>query len=124
MEAAFSKICSALGIGAAAHPSQGGFDLVCYENVVEFFMEECEPLQRIPIIKGTLRDRLMYCLGVMHSFGLIHKDIKPANIVYSPTIQDLVFIDFGVSECVKEKPGTNIYTFREGTRKYMSPEMR
>lgn len=60
----------------------------------------------------------------MHSFGLIHKDIKPENIAYSPSLKDYVFLDFGVSTFAMERPGDCSWTLREGTFKYMSPEMK
>lgn len=71
-----------------------------------------------------VRSRLFYCLRIMHSFGLIHKDIKPANIAYSPSLGELVILDFGVSTFAKEEPGMLSETFREGTLKYMCPEMK
>ena len=43
--------------------------------------------------------------------------------MYSPSC-GLVLIDFGVSCAVKERPGVKSTTFREGTMRYMSEEMR
>jgi serine/threonine protein kinase len=47
----------------------------------------------------------------MHSIGLIHKDIKPQNIVYSKKSGHCVFIDFGLSHFVKEKPYQKSITY-------------
>jgi serine/threonine protein kinase len=33
----------------------------------------------------------------MHQFYITHNDIKPDNIVYSPTYKKFVFIDYGLS---------------------------
>ena len=41
----------------------------------------------------------------MHTLGILHRDIKPDNIMYSQSYQKYVFIDFGISEFRKEKPG-------------------
>ena len=41
----------------------------------------------------------------MHEFGVIHLDINPENIMWSPLKQKPVFIDFGFSDVVKEKQG-------------------
>lgn len=32
--------------------------------------------------------------------GLVHKDIKPQNIMYSPSVGDYVFIDFGITDYI------------------------
>jgi serine/threonine protein kinase len=31
----------------------------------------------------------------MHTLGIVHRDIKPDNIMYSRTFKKHVFIDFG-----------------------------
>lgn len=119
-ECAFNKICAALKIGAQP-PAVNSFDLVCYEDAIQFSMEKCSPLVSAITNLSDFRLRMLYCLRVMHSFGLIHKDIKPDNIAYSPSLKDFVFIDFGVSEWVREQPGCKTFTYREGTFLYMSP---
>ena len=40
-ECAFAKLCSALGIGVPVGSSDHSFDLVCYKDCIEFFMEYC-----------------------------------------------------------------------------------
>mgnify|MGYP002078927236 CR=1 FL=1 len=38
----------------------------------------------------------------MHYLKLIHADIKPSNVAYSPYHKKYVFIDFGLSLFIKE----------------------
>ena len=41
-------------------------------------------------------------LSIMHHLHLMHIDIKNENILYSPSLNKLVFIDFGLSKFVAE----------------------
>jgi tRNA A-37 threonylcarbamoyl transferase component Bud32 len=41
----------------------------------------------------------------MHSLNITHNDLKTDNIVYSPSLDKLVFIDFGLSEVNIQKLG-------------------
>lgn len=34
-------------------------------------------------------------LKIMHSINVVHRDIKPDNIMYSESLKKHVFIDFG-----------------------------
>lgn len=43
-------------------------------------------------------EELEISLLLMHKMNITHNDIKPQNIVYSPSLKKLVFIDFGLSE--------------------------
>jgi serine/threonine protein kinase len=62
-------------------------------------------------------------MAVMHEFRLIHKDIKPHNILFSRKLNDFVFCDFGISITVAEPIGFMTNCYREGTEHYMSPQM-
>ncbi len=42
----------------------------------------------------------------MHKLNITHNDIKPQNILYSPTYKKLVFIDFGMSTLNVQKLGS------------------
>ena len=44
--------------------------------------------------------------------------------MFSPSCGDLVLIDFGISCAVKEKPGCRSLTYKEGTLRFMSEEMK
>jgi serine/threonine protein kinase len=46
----------------------------------------------------------------MHHFQLIHNDIKPENIMYSPSLKRLVIIDLGLSRIISEKIGLKTLT--------------
>ena len=42
-------------------------------------------------------------------------DIKPENIMFSPSQEKLVFIDFGFSELIEEEAGFKTLTSFQGT---------
>ena len=60
----------------------------------------------------------------MHGFQLVHKDIKPFNLVFSRRSKELVLVDFGVSSATSSPIGFKTLTFKEGTERFMSKEMK
>jgi serine/threonine protein kinase len=60
----------------------------------------------------------------MHRLGFLHRDIKPNNIMHSNAYHKFVFIDFGISEFRKEKPGDLIKTHFKGTYSFCTEEMK
>ena len=48
----------------------------------------------------------------MHTFNIIHKDIKRSNILYSASFKKFVLTDFGISHVVPEKIGYLSKTYR------------
>lgn len=59
----------------------------------------------------------------MHKFGLIHFDIKPDNLMFSPTYEKAVFIDFGLSELVHIQVGQKMLVSFRGTLSLCSNDM-
>ena len=44
-------------------------------------------------------------LTILHWLKLVHADIKPENMMFSPAYKKTVFIDFGLSSFVREELG-------------------
>ena len=59
----------------------------------------------------------------MHSLHIIHGDIKPENVMFSPSLKKFVFVDYGVSRIIKEERGEKTFTHYFGTPNYSSQEM-
>ncbi len=55
-------------------------------------------------------------LSLLHAKGVIHRDVKPANILLDPGADEAVLTDFGIAARLAE-PGTIA-----GTPRYMAPE--
>src|SRR6478672_5492357 len=66
---------------------------------------------------------LAQTLGDIHAQHIIHKDIKPQNILINSESGEIKLIDFSISSRL-EKENTNLSNpdFLEGTLAYMSPE--
>jgi len=72
----------------------------------------------IRVVIGWFRD-VARALGALHEVGLIHRDVKPSNIVIGDDDRPRL-IDFGLA---REEGGTwNVQRLLAGTVPYMSPE--
>lgn len=56
----------------------------------------------------------------MHSAKFVHVDIKPSNIAFSNFFNKHIFIDFGLSDIIKETYGKRTITKFRGTVFYCS----
>lgn len=60
-------------------------------------------------------------LRLIHAHGVIHRDIKPTNIMFRRD-GSLVLVDFGFSKMAQDDPGLTRQGQVLGTPQYMSPE--
>ncbi len=75
----------------------------------------------------TLKEMILICiqlcegLDFLHQNGVVHRDVKPANFLFSRDGKQVKIVDFGLS---KSKSNWRTRWMKEsgGTRLYMSPE--
>ncbi|HEY9298755.1 MAG TPA: AAA family ATPase [Phormidium sp.] len=70
-----------------------------------------------------IASQLAHILGELHQNQIIHKDIKPQNILIKPETKEIKLIDFSIATRL-EKENFNITNpnYIEGSLAYMSPE--
>ncbi|MGH8355808.1 MAG: serine/threonine-protein kinase, partial [Pseudomonas sp.] len=101
-------------------------------NVGHFYYMAMEDLPN-----GTLKERiaeglspeqgLVYqrqialALGYAHAQGLVHRDVKPANILFRAN-GSAVLSDFGIAKSLEDRTQFTQAGFAVGTPSYMSPE--
>ena len=91
----------------------GGISLAEYEDRASFSI-----LQFLEIAL-----QLSEILHQLHDRSVIHKDIKPANILIHPETQKIKLIDFSISSLLpRESQTIQTPNFLEGTLAYLSPE--
>ena len=67
--------------------------------------------------------KLAETLGQLHEHHIIHKDIKPSNIIVNSSTGDVKIADFAIASLLPgENPALSYPNLLEGTLAYMSPE--
>ncbi len=92
--------------------------LLVGDTLEEYIAEEGRlPLDKALFFAGQLAD----ALGTAHQSGVIHRDVKPANIIVDPRGEKVVLTDFGIALTLEEtrltRPGTMF-----GSPIYIAPE--
>jgi len=96
--------------------------------VVMEYVEGCSLAEllrqgRTPTQKEAVRIAVsvLDALTAVHKCGLVHRDVKPSNIVLAPggTVK---LIDFGLAKCAEVAPQLTRTNVTPGTRGYISPE--
>ncbi|AFY33683.1 ATP-binding sensor histidine kinase [Calothrix sp. PCC 7507] len=108
------------------------YSLEPYHNGYALVMEDFGGISLREFTKGqplTLEQFLRIALQLtdtlhqLHQKQVIHKDIKPANILIHPDTKQVKLIDFSISTLLsKEIPQIQSFNTLEGTLAYLSPE--
>ncbi|WP_437594473.1 sensor histidine kinase [Sorangium sp. So ce1000] len=70
-----------------------------------------------------LAARIAACVAAIHERDVIHKDLKPQNILVNPATGQVKLADFGIaSRSSREQPPTAPPRLIEGSLPYLSPE--
>ncbi|BAY85483.1 multi-sensor signal transduction multi-kinase [Calothrix parasitica NIES-267] len=96
----------------------GGISLKDYFN-------NLETLNKISFLTEFLQVAIYLCdiLGILYQQIIIHKDIKPANILINPETKQVKLIDFSIASLLnKETQEIKSPNVLEGTLSYISPE--
>lgn len=70
------------------------------------------------LTKQKMKQDLFQNLALLHNINIVHRDIKPDNILYSGSLQRFVFTDFGITHSVSEQRHEKTLTNFAGTFDY------
>jgi len=81
-------------------------------------------VRRLPLREAlTVADEILDALEYAHSKGIVHRDVKPENVVLSPE-SGTILVDFGIARAIAASESDRVTRsgFTVGTTTYMSPE--
>ncbi|WP_041955287.1 AAA family ATPase [Bradyrhizobium japonicum] len=138
---------------AADHPSRASLDRLAHEYELKDELDRVWAVRPLDLIREAGRavlvledeggepvDRLLgmpmeigrflrlgiaisFALGRLHQRGLVHKDIKPANMLLNDTTGEVRFTGFGIaSRFARERQSPHPPETIAGTLAYMAPE--
>ena len=97
-----------------------GFDLVAFRDEIVFCMEFCDGIRTIS--EHDVK-QIKQKLKTLHRLRIVHLDIKPENLGFSPHNFSPVFIDFGFSKVLNEVLGLKTFSSFMGSINYCCKEM-
>lgn len=83
-------------------------------------MKTCETPEKFTKAFEKLEESML----LLHKNSFTHNDIKPDNIVYSPTLKSLVFIDYGLTTSNVQHLGLMKVETAKGSISYCCNEMK
>ena len=85
-------------------------------------MLDRSPNGRLPLSQAqSYFQQLMDGINYLHRLGIVHRDIKPPNIMLRPD-NVLKIVDFGIAEIASPYEQTPQFTTFSGTHQFMAPE--
>ncbi|MGL4503862.1 MAG: AAA family ATPase, partial [Planktothrix sp.] len=99
----------------------GGISLYKYLKITS---AKNTPYKSLPLAEFLeIMIQLTEIINYLHQNRVIHKDIKPANILINPDTKQVKLIDFSISSLLpRETPEIQNPNILEGTLPYISPE--
>lgn len=99
--------------------NEGGLDYIVMEYVPGCSILDYMTSIGVMDVEETLSVIYKCCIGLayIHYHGVIHRDIKPGNIMYHPVNGIAKITDFSISQKIEEAPVQNV-----GSIGYMAPE--
>ena len=91
-------------------------ELVEGPTLAEVCASPCEP-ERVESVGAQVGETLAF----VHSRGIVHRDVKPGNVLLGPGGQ-VKLADFGIARLVDQDSGFTRTGFAMGTVAYVSPE--
>ncbi|WP_341529795.1 AAA family ATPase [Nostoc sp. UHCC 0302] len=111
------------------------YSLEAYQNGYVLVMEDfgislkdyfaCRQMRYIESLQEFLQIAIALCntLDILYRERIIHKDIKPSNILINPETKQVKLIDFSIASLLPRETQTLInFNVLEGTLAYISPE--
>jgi len=123
---------AALGAIRLRHPGivtthgallQGGMGLLAMELLTGADLRRYTRLaRRLPeALALDIAARLAEALAYAHRQGVVHRDVKPANVMFDPAIDCLKLTDFGLARAVDAEASRSGVLL--GSPAYMAPEL-